>query len=230
MRDGTGSARAAAVRLSLACLILLVSSASALATELTFDAVPGAGLPISGAVGYGNALNGFLWGDGGVENPPLSPDERRLDSFGFWVTSQPGATDLQYRLGIGLTSGGSFWSSDIFTTDWQTLTASDNGAQHVEAVIPSGLVLDSGTNYMLYLLGDNTSLGWSIETTRTNVSGLIVGIGIAFYSDSKFVDTDLPHDRDVAMTASFSKVPEPNLLILLSVGAGGLAISRRRRH
>jgi len=155
-------------------------------------------------VGYGNWLTPSIWTDGFVP-----AEDQRLESFSIAATPSDTAATLTYRLAVGLLDDRGRWAGDLFSTPWQTDSS-------LTATIPGGLELTSGLNYLAYLVPE--SAGWTMATTLTNGGPGVVGVALLFYTDSHLVDTDLPHDRDVAMQATFSQVPEPSTLALLAVG------------
>jgi hypothetical protein len=186
------------------------------ATELTVVAVDGGELLMGVGVGYGNYLTNSLW-DLGM----LPADERRLDSFSMFVTPASGETELTYRMAIGTFDGPTMrWTGDLFTTPWQTTTSTV-----LNATIDGGLILDPNLRHIAYIVGN----GWTVETSLVNQGPGFVGI--SFNTDSRMMDMDLRHDRDVAMRASFSSpiaVPEPSTLTMLALGALGLVLQFRR--
>jgi hypothetical protein len=201
---------------SIAALLCLLVSPPALASELTVPAVAGGDLSMAVGVGYGNWLTSSIWNEGIVPT-----DERRLESFSILVAPTDSADPLTYRMGVGVLDDRGRWAGDVYSTD--LMTSAEAGM--VTAQIPGGLLLDPTVNYLAYVVPDDP--GWMYQTTLTNIGPGVVGIAIQFYTSSKVVDLDLPHDRDVAMHATFTSVPEPNILLLLGVGLSVLMLRRR---
>lgn len=198
-------------------LLLLAPPASA--TDLSFEAIAGGSIQLQGEIGYGNWLTPTLY-EQNVQG--ISSDERLLESFSFLVS---GVGSLTYRTAVGVLDGTAL-AYDAYSTDWRTTT--DGGV--LETVIPSGLILDPSLQYVLYMqpagaLGD--AIPWSIETTLTNRYIGVVGAAPQFYTASDQVDLDLANDRDVAMTARITAVPEPSIFLLLLAG-GALFVVKSR--
>lgn len=205
------------MRLPLALALLLAASPAA-ASELTVAAVAGGDLVMAVNCGYGNWLTPSIWNEAFVP-----PDDRRLDAFSFAVTPPASDQPLAYRMAIGTLSTRGTWSGDLFSAELET----SSDAREVSATIPGGLMLTPGVNYLAYV--EPLSPGWNYGTTLTNIGPGVVGMSILFFTDSHMVDLDLPHDRDVAMHASFSQVPEPSILMLFGVGLFGFMWRRRTR-
>jgi hypothetical protein len=209
-------------------LVVLLLATPTFADQITVDALSGADLPLRQQVGIGNWLTAALW-ESPVITPRLDADARSLTNFTFWVNDTSATADLRYRTAVGVMNINGQWTGDVFTSDWQTAARRD-GEQQIHTVIPGGLFLDPALNYLVYIQPEGSGFevpGWTIQTTGTNTTAGVVGMEIFFFSPSHLVDLDLPHDRDVAMRATFSRVPEPASFSLLALGAIGLLVRRR---
>jgi PEP-CTERM motif len=198
------------MKAALLVLLLLVPS-SAFGSDLTIQAIANAQMSMQAGVGYGNWLTDSLWNEG-----ILPEADRRLESFAIDVA--PPSDGEAYRLAIGILTDRLCWGGDVFSTPWQA-----DGS--LTATIDGGLELNPNLKYLAYIVPQNA--GWVMDTTGTNIGPGVVGVSLLFYTDSKIVDADLPQDRDVAMHATFSQVPEPSTLALLGVGL--LVLCRKRR-
>lgn len=204
--------------------LLLLTSGSAHAAELSFAAVTGGELSLRGEIGLGNWITPSLYEQG------LVPEEERLlESFTFFLTN-PGTTSLTFRTAVGILEGTQL-AGDAFTTPWQTI--SGTGEHTIQTEIPGGFFLDPSQLHILYLIPEGTLddiYEWSIATTLTNNSLGVVGVSPLYYSTSHLVDLDLLQDRDVAMNARITaQVPEPSVLLLMAVGLFALAFLGRRK-
>lgn len=200
------------MKLLLLLPVLLSLASPVAATDLDFQAVTGGELTLNGEIGFGNWITSTLY-----EYGVLQPDERRLDSFTFFLTNK-GTDSLTFRAAVGLLDGIAL-AGDAFTT--ADITLEGGGSHIVETIIPGGLFLDPAKQYMPYILpvgALNDAYQWTIATTLTNRYPGIVGSSPQMYSFTHQVDLDLPFDQDVAMQARITSVPEPSTLLLTAAG------------
>lgn len=194
------------MRIGLALVAVLALASPAAATELDFGTVTGS-LALRGEVGYGN------WITEGIYEVGVRPEERTLEAFAFALA---GSGTLTYRTAVGIVENGRL-VGDAWTSDWRTLTSGGLA----EAVIEGGLYLDPGRQYVAYIVpagafGETSS--WSVGTTSHEARAGFVGFSPQLYTEGHVVDLDLPHDRDVAMSARVTAVAEPASLLLLALG------------
>ena len=205
----------------------------ATAAELTIPAVAGGGFALGSAMGVGEVLfinefsaSGFLAG-------------LTLESFSFFVTSPVNGGTLVYNTAVArVTSPGlEAPGSPSYNSPIQTLQLGFFGdgpiTQEVVTTIPGGFLFEEGYSYYLYLtaIASSGQAPFLIETTLSNLYPGGRGGDVNFFSPSQEI-SEMPHDRDVALHATFSEptsVPEPTSAALLGVGAVALFIRQRSK-
>ena len=192
-------------------------------------------LQLRGGIGYGNVLTHDLW-----EQGRLQPNERLLESFSFFVS---GTGPMTYRAAVGILSPDGATLEPGIGFSFGDFTRLDTGSYEIRAVKcgtvgscppgePQGLILDPTRTYVAYMV-PNGQFGdpvypypWTIATTPPGYYDGIVGVTLPTYLTNQPVTT---LNQPFAMNVTISEVPEPSILMLMSVGLFTFGARLRRK-
>ncbi len=210
-------------------VFLLASPASA--GELFFSDVIQGSLQLHGGIGYGNVLTHDLW-----EQGRLQPNERLLESFSFFVS---GTGPMTYHAAVGILSPDGTTLEPGIGFSFGDFTRLETGSYEIKAVRcggscepgePNGLILDPTLTYVAYMV-PNGQFGepvypWTIATTPPGYYDGIVGVTVSRDSANQPVTT---LNQPLAMNVTVTEVPEPSILMLMSVGLFTFGARLRRK-
>jgi hypothetical protein len=202
------------------------------AGELSFSDVIQGSLQLRGLVGYGNVLTHDLW-----EQGRLQPNERLLESFSFFVS---GTGPMTYLAGVGILSPDGATLEPGIGFSFGDYTRLETGSYEIKAVMcggscepgePNGLILDPTRTYVAYMMpasigGLSLPYPWTIAKTPPGYYDGIVGVTISLDSTNRPVTT---LNQPFAMNVTISEVPEPSILMLMSIGLFTFGARLRRR-
>jgi hypothetical protein len=187
--------------------LLLICPPPVAADSILYSGSDGS-LELLAGLGYGNLIT-----------QPMT-----LEGFSFFVTDTA-PHDLVYKTAVVNVAGPR--GTVIYESPWDTVQP-DGLSHELRTLLPDSIVVDP-LHTALFLIPQTS--GWTIQATATNVYTGIVGN--AWNVANGTVDSDLAHDRDVAMRLTGEnlpvQVPEPSTWLLLGIGAWVVALRVKHR-